>query len=595
MAPVKTNPDVKQDFIYGPSHKLSNSNGKTIGPNKETILVTGDIKHPIRYDMIWHDYQKKMPRHDTCKLCRRHKRYSHYKGIAHKPICPHGYTSMGDIYTSQLNLPDELKDKVNSKKGFVPINQYQPVCIPNDCVENIKTTYNRDSMIVWDTYRSNRPAFGAGASNWYKYTIENAQIFSLSPTTNTKSDYEATNENAYNLSKLQLKSKDIDKYNNSIAVSSNTDAVDIEEIVTGIITRSVRKKNKIKSNMKFRPDFFSIKESCIIHEDDERRNINLGGDDYQWPSILKEDKTGKKEDEESSLFTSDTSNKLERDTKIIILPEYLNEKAKELITRLQHLQENLNSKKNKDKTIDFAQFDYEKIDEYGLVNTIIFDILGSDDIEFTNEDINLFHIITEYIGFLSSLPITSKYSELHTQNKEIHKKFNDIVAPINDERLNGLKNKLGLGWKDIPRFDNKGKDYSMHHFLYIEDEGHIKLGDGDSSTLKFTKVTHDSYTLQFKNKNNIGNYNNYYLKVEPNNTIKRIITIPSINNESYHFKLRLTGNMQNEIKIMPQHPEHTTQLLSYESTLLGSNTDKFTLIENNLKANRNKTVLYTIL
>jgi hypothetical protein len=58
MAPVKTNPDVKQDFIYGPSHKLSNSNGKTIGPNKENVVSYYKYCSPKRkVQFFWWVYE----------------------------------------------------------------------------------------------------------------------------------------------------------------------------------------------------------------------------------------------------------------------------------------------------------------------------------------------------------------------------------------------------------------------------------------------------------------------------------------------------------------------------------------------------------
>ena len=564
LAPVKDTPDVKKNYVHGnlKEDKLSYSKGNNIGPNRETILVSGDVKKPIAYDVIWDDLQKKFARHWTCKMCKKHPRYSHYKGVIHRPRCPEGYTSMGEIYTSRENIPDEL-DKRIDKLTFTPTAGNEPMCIPNDCIENIKGKYDLNPQIVWDTHRSKRPKYGSNASNWYIYTVDNAQIFSLSPRTNeNNNEILATHENAYNLSKVQLETNLIKDYHDSVIASRDAigtvydTANDTKEPfvpfdpVSLAIYASIYGIKKLSEfrKKKFRPDMYRIKESCIIR-DDLNRDIHLGGDDDQHPSLYKEDKTGDPNEDSTLLYISDDD--IDKEIKKLNQKKYTNPETKEVIALLNGLQ-----KKIKNKNNDFSiSNDDDDLEYIYKINDLIIQILGSDELEFTSKHIDLFEIIIEYIAFISSFPTTKKYNDLHTQTKTIHTLLKSVIAPINEERLNKLKDKLGLGWKGIPRFDNKGVDYSMHHFMYIPEEGTLNFYDSYKITFKLH--TYPNYILTYKN---------IYLQIDKNNDSRIIYNDDiNLNDSSFYFKLRFSGNKQNEILISPSYKNYNTKLLKYNA------------------------------
>ena len=99
MAIGNNKPTKKGQTIVGESSY--NGNGAN-GPDMRTILVTGDVVDPIDYKMSSPFYT-----HDNVKL--------------YAPICPEGYTGIGDVATS-----NKLGQKLNQVK-----------CLPTECVEEI--------------------------------------------------------------------------------------------------------------------------------------------------------------------------------------------------------------------------------------------------------------------------------------------------------------------------------------------------------------------------------------------------------------------------------------------------------------------------
>jgi len=581
LAPVKDTPDVKKNYVFGnlKEDNVSTSKGNDAGPNRETILVSGDVKKPIAYDVIWDDLQKKFARHWTCKMCKKHPRYSHYKGVIHRPRCPKGYTSMGEIYTSRENIPDEL-DKRIDKLTFTPSKGNEPVCIPNDCIENIKGKYDLNPQIVWDTNRSKRPKFGSNSSNWYIYTVDNAQIFSLSPRVNeNNNEILATHKNAYNLSKFQLETNLIRDYHDSVRAGRDTvyeaeqktlkkeNFVPFDPVTLAIWASiyGIKKLSEFKKK-KFRPDMYRIKESCIIR-DDLDRDIHLGGDDEQHPSLYKEDKTGTSDEYNTLLYISDDD--IDKEIKKLNQKNYDNPDTKEVIALLNGLQ---NKNKNKNKNIDLTVLNDVELDYIYNINDLIVEILESDEIEFTSKNIDLFEIIIEYIAFISSFPNTAKYKKLHNQKVSIHTLFKEVIAPINDERLNKLKDKLGLGWKGIPRFDNKGVDYSAHHFMYIPEKGTLQFSNTHNIT--FELHNYPNYILKYKHT---------YLKIDKNDP-SRIILDATVNlkDTSFYFKLMFSGNKQNEILIYPSYKNYKKKVLKNRFT----NKIQFSLVDKTISINK---------
>ena len=79
-----------------------------LGPNKETLLVSGDVQKPVRYKKIWNSKE-------GCKDCQ-----APYNNITiWEPIAPKGYTCLGDVVG---------KGNYEPSKNMIR-------CIPSKCVE----------------------------------------------------------------------------------------------------------------------------------------------------------------------------------------------------------------------------------------------------------------------------------------------------------------------------------------------------------------------------------------------------------------------------------------------------------------------------
>lgn len=597
VGPVKDNTDDENELIF--SDKYDNKSrtfkkkGKTIGPNRDTILVAGDVKKPIRYETIWYDLQKKMARHWTCGMCKKQPRTSYYKGIAHRPICPKGYTSIGDVYTSQDNQTPDLKERTNQFGTYEPIRDNQPVCIPNECVEVIE---EKDPKIIWDTYRSQRPAFGSGDTNWFKYVVDNAEIYSLSPDVGKKEYVKATHDNSYNLSRLWLeekkfkKHKIIDEWAVKDSYKEEEYLENLEEhgretreeffpgldslILNMMITSSVTIasgaamgggligmliKGLEKPTM-IRPYMYRIKDECIIKDDG---NINLKGDDYKWPSILKEDKTGKPEEDKTVFFISED----EEEQIIESIPDNINNETSNIIFDLKKLKLMLNDLKKINKFFEENHFYNDLIiNTLQTINNYIIKQLENPTYEYKDKDYSDFYFYAEYIGFLSSLPSLVRYNEIKADKDRIHTAYRAIIDPINEEKLNKLKLKLGLGWKGIPRFDDKGEDYSMHHFFYIDKKGSCKI---KNITLEFEKIEDysDIFSLKMDGK---------YLTINKINIKADLIKGNILTKDSnVNFKLKFIGTEkdedeeekynENQIIIRPGNEKYNNYVLTYNN------------------------------
>ena len=116
MAIGSNNPTKKDKTIVG-----DNSwDGKDNGPDMRTILVAGDVVDPINY-------------RDSSGF------YTHDDVNLYSPICPEGYTGIGDVSTSA-----KLNQKLNTVK-----------CLPTECVEEIAPGpihQEIDSPNQWNRY-----------------------------------------------------------------------------------------------------------------------------------------------------------------------------------------------------------------------------------------------------------------------------------------------------------------------------------------------------------------------------------------------------------------------------------------------------------
>lgn len=485
VSPVKNPGDFGDKMVFGEyGKKKSFSKGRHIGPDRDTILVSGDVKKPIGYEVVWSDLQKAKERHWQCKMCRKHKRYSHYKGVMYRVECPDGYGSLGDIYMSRLNLTDKLTDRVDDE--FKPKGEYQPVCIPNDCLETIKETTETKATAVWDSNLSQKG--GGRISDIYDYNIDDALIYSLNPSTGSKEYKEGTHENAYNLTKLSRRPSRFDDLTTS---------------------EKVEKQSQI-------PYFYRIKEECIA----KRGSVNLGGDDYKSPSIMKEDKHGFDEDDRSIFIENNP------------LDDNVNNSQHYIIDKIHQLEGSF------DKNKEFSNREFRSIK---LIMKNIFKKLYNTDYEFKEDQVDFLHSVAHFISFVESLPNTNKYLILKQKNIELNTLFRTIIDPINHEDINDLKNSFGLGWVDIPRADYRDGNYSMHHFFYIDNEGILTHKSNNQIKVKFTKIPEQPFYYYLQD-----NEDNYY-KMENGKLVGKFDV--NIEDTSFYFRLKLTGNNANEVFI----------------------------------------------
>lgn len=114
IGPILTNENISMERKVGAVTLNTPSNG----PNRETIIVSGDVVGPISYDLVWTD--------DTIWLWR--------------PIAPNNYISLGDVVTFNSIQP-------LTGEG-APIR-----CVSYDLTIRIKPNGN----ILWSSYGSKTP------------------------------------------------------------------------------------------------------------------------------------------------------------------------------------------------------------------------------------------------------------------------------------------------------------------------------------------------------------------------------------------------------------------------------------------------------
>lgn len=509
VAPSKKNGDFGDKMVFGEYGDRSFSKGRHIGPNRDTILVAGDVKKPIDYKVIWSDLQKKKERHWQCKICRKHKRYSYYKGIMYRVVCPKGYASLGDVFMSRKNLSDKLSSKVDD--DFKPTGENQPVCIPIKCLETIDTP----ATTVWNSNLSQKG--GGRIKDIYDYEWDDSLIYSLNPSNDDDTTFQSgTHENAYNLAKVSRKNSKFD---------------------------NLTTNEKVEKTRR-RPYFYRIKDSCIA----KRGSISLNGDDYQYPSIMKEDKQGTTNEDNKTMFIDQLG---EENTK------YNNSEIMNIINVLQEKFE-----RNKE---------YTGRDLFLMLLVMKYNInrLDSSKYEFKLEDVSYLYSVGDFISFINSLPDITKYNKIKYLNGLLDELFRKVIEPINNSEINKLKNKFGLGWIDITRADygNKG-NYSMHHFFYIDNEGILSHKNNKNIKIKFNKVKQPSlYILQNQQTNE---YYKFGSSDDNNNTLAKTTEFNE-NDKSYYFTLKLTGNNKNEVFIFVNSADNNLleQKIMYDSVLNG--------------------------
>ena len=513
-----------------PLDNISKSIGKTVGPNVDTVLVAGDVKLPSGYKKIWDDTQDKQERHRT----RNAKRFGRHRGVVFRPECPEGYGALGHVFSSRRRVPPELLENIDLNADGRPKGDNQPVCIPEDCIERVP----RKPSEIWDTRDSKR----SGAIHTYRKKWGYKRVYSFNKLNKKDKKYKpATQDNAYNLL---------------------------------VMRKQGSKKSKYKHKQRY---INRIKESCIakrfpVDAKNDNNNDNLvekpqfiiKGDDYQFPNIMKEDKYGYSEEDKMVYFIDENNNSNINSNNNMYDDSY----------NIMPFINSINDKFKKNKS--FSD------------NDIILIVDKNNQIKSTIDKVDK-NIIVEYIGFLSSMPSTSRYDNIHKDKEDIYNMLMDSIKDVNNAQNNNIKNKLGLGWENIPRMDNSSGNYSIHDFFYIQNKGLLKHSVNTNLKLTFELVKNPNFYTLFLN-----NYGGVYLKQMDNKNIELVakdnITELELKNDNrFHFKIKLTGNKLKEVLIYDNNnsdvlnhelgSDVNSPLFAMKGNILGGHLSKLFIIE----------------
>jgi hypothetical protein len=126
---IKTNRKNVNDFTPNSYNKASGHSGT--GPEKQTILVSGDIKAPIDFKKIWSNTDNLDNEQISTKQTN--------KITIWEPIPPKGYVALGHIVTDSVTAEGEKDiDKETLIKEQNKENEiYKVMCVPESCVIKI--------------------------------------------------------------------------------------------------------------------------------------------------------------------------------------------------------------------------------------------------------------------------------------------------------------------------------------------------------------------------------------------------------------------------------------------------------------------------
>ena len=121
--------------------RLSKDGEVSLGPIKETVLISGDIKSPVNYSRVWSSK-------DTDRSLKQDEFQPPSKNATiWRPIPPKGYTCIGDVVKEGSDKPDDNYVK----------------CVPSRCVEEISIAKPHGDKI-WDTSQMNTVYYNQDSS-----------------------------------------------------------------------------------------------------------------------------------------------------------------------------------------------------------------------------------------------------------------------------------------------------------------------------------------------------------------------------------------------------------------------------------------------
>jgi hypothetical protein len=449
-------------------------------PNRDTILVAGDVKKPLGYNKEWIDLQEfRHDVHGDGLFGGGNNRYGYHRGRIYSLECPTGYEGIGIIGASTRNVPEEIKKHTDETgDNYYPKGEQVPVCLPKKCIEEL----DRDKFKeIWNTADSNKgytKVFGVRKQVQYR------TLFSKTDTTDFVA---ADHSNAYNLSDMR-KNKSSKFYRIKDECISKEDALPYYN----------KKNNLWKTN---KPN---DKESAVI--ENFKNEIDLGGDDFQWPPLTKNDKTGEKDEDKFTMYIS-----VKKDKETVL--NAINDS--DLKTFIKEYDNKFYEKNNysNDEIIKLEN----KIDE------IIMDIK-----KYSKKDLQI------AIGFYDSISKNiKKYEYIKSKLENLYNTYKKIYgSKIQNE------DDLGLGWNEIKQKELDNDIQSVHNLLYIGDRGILETNDG--THLLFNKVSTNTFTLQ---KNYILiNLTYIYSDISGKIYHPESLSDQDLNNKKYHFRLILSND-----------------------------------------------------
>lgn len=166
------------DLEYDKSDETDN------GPDEETILITGDVRSPERYELMWRDqkygasWADQIKRDTSALMSLSLDDDSYGPGRLWKPIGPQGYTCLGDVATNYYPPNHSNRDEYLKHNKDVNIK-----CVPNDCVEEIdEQEVVNNERVMWQLNRDTNSDI-----------VFNGTVYKLGD------NEEATGDNSYNI------------------------------------------------------------------------------------------------------------------------------------------------------------------------------------------------------------------------------------------------------------------------------------------------------------------------------------------------------------------------------------------------------------
>ena len=141
-------------------------------PNKETILVTGDVADPEDYELLWDNINS----------------YEKMNITIWRPKCPYGYESLSDVATIGV---DKEGKRNKPKKGTFK-------CVPRDCLtenkKNLKTilkTYDNKEIVGYSNTEDTLKASNENSYNFFRFKKDNKPLYTINEQCKTSAETKA--------------------------------------------------------------------------------------------------------------------------------------------------------------------------------------------------------------------------------------------------------------------------------------------------------------------------------------------------------------------------------------------------------------------